>query len=290
MRLRLRWLRWLRWLLLLLAGWGLAVMLTAGPAAAHATVSRSTPADGADLARAPAAVSITFDEPVGLQPGYVQVIDDTGRRVDTGPATHPDGDGTTVAVALRTDLAGSAGYLVSYRVVSADSHPVSGVIRFTVGGGDPVGAAPATAATSSVVSTLLDLSTTVQYLGLALAGGGWLLISRRAGGLDSPRGRDVVRVGAVLAAVATLAQLALQGPYTAGTGASHAFDGTLWRDTLATAYGRWHLIDVAALLVLLGGSLLLPRRTTPLNRRPGTPGCSRRCGSVSRSRRCTSWP
>lgn len=246
-----------------LVGFLIVLIAAAGPASAHATVVRSTPADGANLSRTPATVSITFDEPVGLRPGYLQVINSTGTRVDAGLATHPGGDGTTVSVALRPQKPGPAGYLASYRVISADSHPVSGVIRFTVGGGTTVTAAPATPATSKTVSVLLDIVTALSYLGLVLAGGAWVLISR-TGVLTARRARITVRAGLVTAGAAAVAQFVLQGPYGAGANVTHLLDPTLLHDTLSIAYGRWHLVTLACLAALLAVTFAVTGWTGPL--------------------------
>src|SRR3569833_3144602 len=59
-----------------LLGAGLLLdVLTARPAAAHATVVTSNPADGARLDTAPAQVTIQFDEDVSLGAGYARVLD-----------------------------------------------------------------------------------------------------------------------------------------------------------------------------------------------------------------------
>src|SRR5438105_1012249 len=102
-------------------------MLLAPVASAHAVVVGSTPADGARLANAPSAVIIRFDESVGLSLGYLRVVDQAGRRVDTGAANHPAGVGSSIAVSLKSGL-GDGSYLASFRVLSADSHPIAGSI------------------------------------------------------------------------------------------------------------------------------------------------------------------
>lgn len=103
---------------------GLGVAL-AGVASAHATVVASDPVDGSRLAHAPSVVTVTFDESVGLGgAGYVHVTDQSGNRVDNGAAFHPNGDATKVADRLQPGL-GDGTYTASYRVVSADSHPVA---------------------------------------------------------------------------------------------------------------------------------------------------------------------
>ena len=109
----------------ILAGLVLTV-LVAGPASAHAALVGSDPAEGASLTAAPATATLTFNENVG-----------NGQLAVQAP------DGSTVAVAdvratdnrltATIDDAGQRGtYSLSYRVVSADGHPVTGTIAFDV--------------------------------------------------------------------------------------------------------------------------------------------------------------
>src|SRR5690348_13843637 len=110
-----------------LFGTGLAL---AGAASAHASVVSSDPADGSRLRAAPHQVTITFDESVTLgNLGYLHVTDSKGHRVDTGTASHPAGVDSKITTSLRSGL-GDGTYIESYRVISADSHPVAGVVRF----------------------------------------------------------------------------------------------------------------------------------------------------------------
>ena len=63
----------------------------------------------------------------------IEVLDATGERVEAGEPEHPGGDGAAVAASL-PDLDDGA-YVVAWRVVSSDSHPVSGAFTFRVGEG-----------------------------------------------------------------------------------------------------------------------------------------------------------
>ncbi|MBO0865111.1 MAG: copper resistance protein CopC [Mycobacterium sp.] len=88
-------------------------------------------------------MTLTFDESVGIGGiGYLHVIDQAGQPVDARGAYHPDGDATKVADALKRGL-GHGSYTASYRVISADSHPVGGSISFVVGHGPLVRASGA---------------------------------------------------------------------------------------------------------------------------------------------------
>jgi copper transport protein len=115
-------------LALLLAGAG------AARAEAHATLESTTPERGAALARSPGEVVLRFSEPVEVAFGAVRVFDAQGRRVERGATFHPGGTASAVAVRLPPDLP-DGGYTATYRVISADSHPVSGGFTFGVGPG-----------------------------------------------------------------------------------------------------------------------------------------------------------
>ncbi|MFN2494491.1 MAG: copper resistance protein CopC [Pseudonocardiaceae bacterium] len=106
----------------------LALLVSAGPAAAHNVLIASDPPDGARLATGPARVSLTFDLPV--EPGFttLTVTGPDGNQWQAGP---PVEDGAVVSAPVR-ELGPAGEYLVGYQVLSADSHPVRGVIRFTL--------------------------------------------------------------------------------------------------------------------------------------------------------------
>ncbi len=101
------------------------------PVFAHASLLSSFPEDGAMLQEAPAQVRLVFNEPVQLT--QLQVLDGNGQvlplenLVSTGNA--PQGD-------LPAEIPEGV-YIVSWRAISADSHPVSGSFVFLVGAADP---------------------------------------------------------------------------------------------------------------------------------------------------------
>jgi len=106
--------------------------LVPAAASAHATLEGTSPARGATLAHAPAEVQFRFDESVEASFGALHVFDSRGREVQTGAAFHPGGRGSVVAVRLEPGLRNGA-YTATYRVISADGHPVSSGFVFTVG-------------------------------------------------------------------------------------------------------------------------------------------------------------
>lgn len=232
----------------------------AAPASAHAVVVSASPADGARLSAAPTSVSITFDETVGLSGiGYLQVVDGYGNRVDSGAATQA---GATVKVSLRTGL-GDGAYVSSFRVVSADSHPVTGSLRFVVGNGALPPTKSVTSDSDRVTSIAFDASRGIGYAGLAGLGGGWLLLSVWARGRQDGRARRLIWGGWWAAVFGSAAELVIQGPYTEGSGLGALRHGSLLHDTLRSSFGVAHsvrLVLLAALAVLLERMFSTARR------------------------------
>lgn len=97
------------------------------PAAAHATLISSTPEDGATLGEAPTEVVLEFDDDILAEFTQVAVLDADEGNHEQG---EPEISGGTVIQAVGPLEPGE--YRVSYRVGSADGHPVSGVIAFAV--------------------------------------------------------------------------------------------------------------------------------------------------------------
>jgi copper transport protein len=240
--------RWLQALLALAAAAVLSVLL-APTAGAHTVMVGSDPADGSRLAKSPAAVTIRFDEQVGLQLGYLRVVESSGRRVDNGPVTHPGGAGTSISVPLKPGLP-DGNYLASFRVISADGHPVGGSIRYVVGKGalDTGASGSGSAPVAKVVSTSLAVSHWLSLAGVGLAGGSWLVFSLWPDGRRRRSIRRLIWFGWSLAALGALTECLIEGPYAAGTSLA-----TVWHTDLlnATLHGNaGHLLSLR--LVLLG--------------------------------------
>jgi methionine-rich copper-binding protein CopC len=123
---------------------GLALLLGSTPALAHTKLLSSDPADGASLDSAPQRVSLTFNET--MTPGFstITVVGPDGAHYETGQV---GAEGGTVSIAL-LPLGAAGRYEIGYRVVSADGHPVTGSVAFTLTtpGPDATTAAPDPAA------------------------------------------------------------------------------------------------------------------------------------------------
>ncbi|HSK22152.1 MAG TPA: CopD family protein, partial [Egicoccus sp.] len=158
-----------------------------------------------------------------------------------------------VAVALPDDL-DEGGYVVTYRVVSADSHPITGTFAFTVGDGPAVDDAViadlfggAGQAWTGVVGPLLRAA---GYLGVLVAAGAaafaaWVGGSRR----DRETAWTWAVRGALLAAVTSLLAVPVQTVAVTGRGLLDAL--TAVRDLgdvlVFSSFGQGTLLRLVAL-------------------------------------------
>ncbi|MBP2391887.1 copper resistance CopC family protein [Aeromicrobium fastidiosum] len=110
-----------------------ALVLGAGPASAHAALVGTDPEDGSTLAAAPSSITFTFNENVSRR-AQVAVAAPDGSQVKV---TGVRGLDNTVSAKL-ADVGQRGTYSASYRVVSADGHPVTGTIAYDVSAGRTV--------------------------------------------------------------------------------------------------------------------------------------------------------
>ena len=224
---------------------GLFVLAVAllGPtetASAHASLLRSTPVEGSVVPTAPAEIVLGFSETV-----TPLVID----------LRSPDGSSTRLTARLTgADLAiawaaskAEGTYLLSWRVVSADGHPVAGVLSFSLG--SPSAVSPAAPELNDNSLRLAIWSAKVAlYLGLFFGVGGtfalaWLTPGKHFG---------VGPIGAilVLGLVAAPVSFGLQGLDALGAPLSMFGSAMAWQ-TAATSYSFTVAIACMALALAL---------------------------------------
>ena len=226
--------------------------LAASPASAHATLTSVDPADGARLDASPDVVRLTFSERVSADLGGVRVLDAEGAQVQEGTARV---DGTSVEVGLAPNLPDGT-YVISYRVTSADGHPIRGGSVFAVGDVDVD-----TAALGRVTDDGSDRTWEIvgavgrglAYAGVLLAAGGvaFLVLVHRGG---AERGR-LVRVicgASLVGAAGTLVALPVQAALGTGQGPGSLFDDGVLAQVAGDGVGAGVLLALVGLIVAIG--------------------------------------
>lgn len=215
------------------------LLLAASPAFGHAVLLETSPADGATLTEAPAELVLHFNEPV--TPVVVTLVDRTGAAIPGFKVRSVDTD-------LHMDLPRleRGSYIASWRVTSADSHPVAGAISFGVGEVPPDAAVPAGGDGILIgAAARWLLSTTL----VGAAGGGLFALL-----VAAPRRRFWLSVAALAGGASALLMIGVEGALLTGTGPAGLLDPALWRVGMDSTRGTASLVALAAMILLAWGT------------------------------------
>ncbi|WP_347988322.1 copper resistance CopC family protein [Methylomonas sp. AM2-LC] len=108
----------------------LCMLFTPIAAMAHAILVKSQPAKDEVLAQAPKQIDLWFNDAVRGEYKALAVIDSNGKRVDNHDVEQSITDGSNIHATVQSLIPGV--YTVRYRVVSEDTHIVTGKFDFTV--------------------------------------------------------------------------------------------------------------------------------------------------------------
>jgi copper transport protein len=247
----------------------LCAFCTASAARAHATLLQTDPPANSRLEQGPSRIALSFNERIEAVFNSIEVLNEKGERVDDG---NPQlaGDGDVLVIPLHGLTAG--GYIVSWRVVSLDSHQVQGHFGFGIRT-----AAPSEGEMSLLVngreSTASQLSTPIiRWISLAgmtvwLGGVGfWLWIFRPAVAMArhstshatlrirsaDERIRKIALIGAFAFLVSQCVALVNQAAIFTGLSSFRATSPlTIWAVIETTNYGVWWGVRMLASVVLL---------------------------------------
>ena len=196
---------------------------------------------------------LTFTEAVDIIDDSIRLVDADGDEVDVGDVRREGGD-DTMAVDVGEELEGT--YVVAWRAVSADSHPISGAFTFSVG--EPSATIPglvdqvlAGDDTSSSSNDWVTVGRWLSYLGVAVTVGGFAVLTWLARALrSSRRSRLTIFVAANIGVIGTAIMLGAQASIVSGSWLDQ--DG--WATVIESHAGRWwvaRLVMLALVPVLL---------------------------------------
>lgn len=238
-------------------------VLRASPASAHAVLLRAEPSPQTTVESPPAAIRLTFSEPVEVAFGAIRVFDVDGNRVDAGSIRRADGNRQVVLpVTLRNGT-----YTVTWRVTSEDGHPVRGGFGFFVGAPSTISAVAVPVDEGSGpevtigygIARFLWFGALIAVLGMvAVRRWVWTPAVRAAGLADSAaaegfrrRFRTALPAAWIVLLVAGVAALVFQSATVSGLGLGEAGRPGVLGELLETAFGRLWVVQMA-LAVALG--------------------------------------
>jgi copper transport protein len=226
----------------------LAALASASAAHSHASLIRSEPAERAVVAEPPVALTLLFNEPVSsltlklARPGG-EVIE--LRNVAT--------DGSRLTVALPAGLT-SGTHLLSWRVTSADGHPVGGSLTFSIGYPSAEASTKSEAGDDPQRRAALWFAKFVLYVGLFVGIGGAFYAGWIA---RQPIARRLQRSLAVVldcGLAAAVVSVGIQGADALGVALSSLRDLRVWTAGFATSHGT--TAAIAGLALVLGRAAL----------------------------------
>lgn len=222
--------------LLVLVG---VLVLSTGIASAHASVTASSPIDGSSSSTAPNEVRVTFSESISAASGGLSILRPDGAKVGTGPSAVVDG---RTLVAPITETLADGTYVATYRVLSADGHPVSGSLIFGVGSGEVDQGARLSESGDRTWEIVGDISRAITYLSALLAAGmAFFLAFIHDRADDRWRLVPVVRIGTIVAVFGAVGIVMSQAALLTGKGAAAITQTSVLRDVLTENLG-WSLV------------------------------------------------
>ena len=247
---------------------GLLVAASAAPAFAHATLDQTSPTAGQVLDRSPKKVTLGFDESVEVALGAIRVYNSKGDRIGIGNPSHPGGQQSQVQVDV--PKLNDDSYVVTWRVISADSHPVSGAFTFQVGQGAAAGNLQnltqrllANQGGDTTVGFLYAVARFGVFASLALLiGAAAFLVFVWPDGRESSGAARLAWAGWFGAVITTVVGIGLEGAYAAALPLGDAIKPSVISDVFDTRFGRVWLFRLVLLLVAIPLLRLL------VNRRP----------------------
>ena len=227
--------------------------LAAAPAAfGHATLQESTPGNNSIVRQSPPDVTLQFSEAVETAFGSIRVFDCGGTRVDSGKVARPSDSSVAVEIDRRLP-AGT--YTVTWRVISADAHPVAGAFTFHVKSASAGGecAQVFDQGTSDSIDAFFKFMRALDFALILLVVGGaaaLALILRSAAFELRARLYRILAGLAIGLVFAGILCIVLQGALAGGFGLREAFRWDTVDSVLQTRFGKAFLWQLGLAVVI----------------------------------------
>jgi len=238
---------------LLLVG---ALAASSPRAFAHAVLLDSSPKPGEMLMQPPSEVVANFNEGVG--PIFFKVLDVKGQPVgDPGEIRL---DGTKMILPLGALLPNGT-YVLTYRVISADTHPVGATFGFSIG--EPMKSVDATAdaGSRSIWSLAVAVNRWILYAGMLwVAGTAIFMLLVGLDGALREDARQKARWASVLTAWSYVLAVGFGGADMQLGGADALWQAATWRSGLDSTLASSAVFGLIAMLLLYAGFAAGDRR------------------------------
>lgn len=246
---------------------GVVAFATPGVANAHAILESSSPSSSQVLSSQPTQITLTFNEEIESKLGNIRLFNADQKEIRIDKTERSAADNRT-AFANLPELKNGV-YIVVWRVVSADGHPVNGAFPFEIGTASSGSAQKLLSnvlkgiESNSNLGNPLALARLLSFLG-AVVLIGMVSITWGSSLVRTERAIRVFRYAAIALGVGSLLVLLLQGPYSAGASWGQIFNLTLLNDVLRTRLGVAALIRTVIACEWLLITYVITREDTAL--------------------------
>ncbi len=234
---------------------GAGVVGSVNPVEAHAGLKSSEPAASSVLEQSPEEIVLKFAEQVEISFGSIRLFDANSKLITLSTPNYGFTDDVVDAKTVRVGVPAlePGSYLVVWRVVSVDSHPVQGAFGFQIGArGKNLAALGvevlSNSSASNFVKVVMGFARWLSFLGVMVLIGSVLLATRIIG---QSRIETVIKSSWFVAVVGSATVLVMQAPYALGSSLSDSVSVTSVRQVLETRLGIWLIIRAVILLLFL---------------------------------------
>lgn len=223
---------------------------------AHAVLLDSSPKPGEMLMQSPSEVVANFNEGVG--PIFFKVLDVKGEAVgDPGEIRL---DGTKMILPLRATIPNGT-YVLTYRVISADTHPVGATFGFSIGEPMKTVDATADAGSRSIWSLAVAVNRWALYAGMLwVAGTALFLLLLGIEGSLREDARQKARWASVLTALSYVLAVGFGGADMQLGGVDALWKPATWRSGLDSTLASSAVFGVISMALLYAGCMAGERR------------------------------
>ena len=215
-------------------------------ALAHAILIETEPASQASLAAPPSEIVLVFSEAVS--PVVLRLLDIEGKAI--AEVDDVRGRNARLILPLRARIPDGQ-YLVSYRVMSADTHPIAGAFSFSVGAGVKVDGFETQEQGFEPTRAIVLANRLLQFISLFIAAGTvFFFVLVRPPGYTESSLRKIITIASAVAAANYILAIGVGGADMAGVGPGSLIDFSVWKLAAGT-----NLLDSAILGI--GGVIIL---------------------------------
>ena len=215
-------------------------------ALAHAMLIETEPASQASLAAPPSEIVLVFSEAV--TPVVLRLIDVNGKAI--AQVDDVRGKNSRLNLPLQSRIPDGQ-YLVSYRVMSADTHPIAGAFGFSVGTPGTVDGFEIQEQGFEPARAIVLANRLLQFISLFIAAGtAFFCVLVRPPGYTQDSLRKIATSATAVAAATYILAIGVGGADMAGVGPGSLIDYSVWKLAVGTNLLDSAILGISGIVIL----------------------------------------